>query len=670
MGYSIDPNTGVISGICVTAGVYNTQILATNSEGQVAATITWTINPPNLTGSVTLSSRAPQPGDNITCQPAASGTAHIAWTENKIFWPVDPANPTAPRNVTDLLNWSPGTTIPFTVPSRVGLYTYILRVVDDYYNYQDFPTTFQVSPQRDTLPFSTSFEDYLALNLSTQHGWLVWEGGANVTIEAALAYDGTKAVQMVGGFPRANLSKYFTDNSGTMFLDVYVKPAADANVVNSSVIDYNASRIGFVALGGGQAAIQVLNGDGAGGGTWTDSGFRFPITSANLSTSWIRLTVRHDYVGHKWDFYANGRRLVQGLNMTSNLLTSFSDMLWLGNSNSSEYFDMFSAVVTTPLPFPSVPTGLAATTPDSVNFSFTLSWTASTDQYGVSLYEVQRAVGTGSSVSLGTTAGTSWAMTGLSPSTKYTMQVRAMNVSGNWSAWSAPLVVTTPADTTAPTSPTSLTSTAIAPGNVVLVWGKSTDNVGVTGYTIYRGGLSIGNVAGGILTFKDTNGLSPLALSYTYTVKAGDAANNLSVAASLTVSLPPPSVPSGFVVSGTTPSSISLSWTAASGYGGVAGYAIYRGGALLTTTVTTSYTDPGLTLGTLYTYTVKSFDTLNQYSGASSPITASPTAPPGSDYDADGIPYAAEILLGTNPNSAAQTDSGNSEQLNTHAPAN
>ncbi len=84
----------------------------------------------------------------------------------------------------------------------------------------------------------------------------------------------------------------------------------------------------------------------------------------------------------------------------------------------------------------------------------------------------------------------------------------------------------TPTDTTAPTAPTNLKATAISPSQINLSWTASTDNVGVTGYNVYRGGTQVGTATG--TTFQD-NGLAQNT-SYSYTVKAKDAANNLSAA--------------------------------------------------------------------------------------------------------------------------------------------
>src|SRR5207249_385215 len=75
-------------------------------------------------------------------------------------------------------------------------------------------------------------------------------------------------------------------------------------------------------------------------------------------------------------------------------------------------------------------------------------------------------------------------------------------------------------DTTKPSAPTNLTATAASSSQINLSWTASTDNVGVTGYYVYRGATQVGNPSS--TTFNDT-GLSA-STSYSYTIKAYDAA--------------------------------------------------------------------------------------------------------------------------------------------------
>jgi chitodextrinase len=73
-----------------------------------------------------------------------------------------------------------------------------------------------------------------------------------------------------------------------------------------------------------------------------------------------------------------------------------------------------------------------------------LSWAASSDNVGVTAYDVLRATGSGSPTVVGTTSGTSLAVTGLAANTSYTFTVRARDAAGNTSAASAGRTVTTP----------------------------------------------------------------------------------------------------------------------------------------------------------------------------------------------------------------------------------
>lgn len=79
-------------------------------------------------------------------------------------------------------------------------------------------------------------------------------------------------------------------------------------------------------------------------------------------------------------------------------------------------------------------------------------------------------------------------------------------------------------DTQAPSAPTNVTATVQNASSALVSWTASTDNVGVTGYEIYRNGVKIGTSA--TTSFAD-NGLVG-STNYSYTIKAYDAAANLS----------------------------------------------------------------------------------------------------------------------------------------------
>jgi hypothetical protein len=86
-------------------------------------------------------------------------------------------------------------------------------------------------------------------------------------------------------------------------------------------------------------------------------------------------------------------------------------------------------------------------------------------------------------------------------------------------------------DTQAPTTPTNLSATAVSSSQINLSWTPSTDNIGVTGYRIYRC-QGAGCTPTAQLTTVATNSYSNTGLdantTYVYRVAAYDAAGNIS----------------------------------------------------------------------------------------------------------------------------------------------
>lgn len=86
------------------------------------------------------------------------------------------------------------------------------------------------------------------------------------------------------------------------------------------------------------------------------------------------------------------------------------------------------------------------------------------------------------------------------------------------------ITVSVDLDVTPPSIPTGLMASPFNSSRIDLSWGASTDNVGVTGYNVYRDGVLVGNSA--TTNYSDT-GLASQT-TYGYTVAACDAANNCS----------------------------------------------------------------------------------------------------------------------------------------------
>lgn len=81
-----------------------------------------------------------------------------------------------------------------------------------------------------------------------------------------------------------------------------------------------------------------------------------------------------------------------------------------------------------------------------------------------------------------------------------------------------------------------------------------------------------------------------------------------------------PSVPAGLAATRVTASEVVLGWSASSDDTGVAGYRLYRNGALAATVTATGTTDIGLEFATAYDYAVSAFDHSGNDSGASAPL--------------------------------------------------
>ena len=271
---------------------------------------------------------------------------------------------------------------------------------------------------------------------------------------------------------------------------------------------------------------------------------------------------------------------------------------------------------------PTVPTGLSSTTISSSQVS--LAWTASTDNVGVTTYKVYR---NGILVTLLGNV-TSYDDSGLSAATLYSYTISACDVWGNCSAQSAAISATTsaPPDTQAPTVPTGLTATAVSSTKINLAWTASTDNVGVTAYKVYSGGVlvaTLGNVTSSSRTNTPSN-------TYSYTVSACDAAGNCSAqstAASATTPAAPdtqaPTVPTGLTATTVSSSQINLAWNASTDNVAVTAYKIYSGSSLIATLGNVlSYKHNGLRTSTVYSYTVAACDAEGNCSAQSLSATA------------------------------------------------
>ncbi|CAH8711942.1 lytic polysaccharide monooxygenase [Paenibacillus thiaminolyticus] len=208
-----------------------------------------------------------------------------------------------------------------------------------------------------------------------------------------------------------------------------------------------------------------------------------------------------------------------------------------------------------------------------------------------------------------------------------------------------------PVDPTPPAAPANLAVSNVTSTSAILTWDASTDNAGVTGYKIYRGSTLAASTNGSTLTYT-LAGLTP-STSYSYSVRAVDAAGNQSASSNVVTftTLPPqpdtepPAAPSSLTASAITSSSVTLTWNASTDNVGVAGYRIYNGTALAGTTSGLNYTVSGLQPETSYTFTVVAFDAAGNVSLPSSALNVTTAPAPAATPWAPNTSYAAGALV-------------------------
>ena len=194
--------------------------------------------------------------------------------------------------------------------------------------------------------------------------------------------------------------------------------------------------------------------------------------------------------------------------------------------------------------------------------SATITWT--TDEPATSQVEYGTTTSYGTSTHVDSTLTTAHRMdlSGLTPGAAYDFRVRSADVAGNEAVSGNATFTTsgsTAADTTPPTVPSGLSARAVSNSAIDVTWTASSDDVGVTGYDVFRDGARVASVADP--RFSDT-GLAA-ATTYSYAVAAHDAAGNVSAQSAPATATTPPVLVAGtptlvqHIASSTNPIGIS-----------------------------------------------------------------------------------------------------------------
>ncbi|MFI2642256.1 fibronectin type III domain-containing protein [Streptomyces sp. NPDC018610] len=176
---------------------------------------------------------------------------------------------------------------------------------------------------------------------------------------------------------------------------------------------------------------------------------------------------------------------------------------------------------------PGAPTGVTATAGSAT--SVHVMWNAVSSGPGVRRYEVYRGPTRVKDVPASEHMTD---VTRLSPATTYVFTVRARDADGRLGPAGREARATTPAagaaDRSAPTRPLAPRGRTVGSRAVQLSWSASTDDREVASYDVYQGSTRIHSV-GGNQTATVVTGLRP-GTRYSFTVRARDAADNLSPA--------------------------------------------------------------------------------------------------------------------------------------------
>ena len=250
----------------------------------------------------------------------------------------------------------------------------------------------------------------------------------------------------------------------------------------------------------------------------------------------------------------------------------------------------------------------------------------------------------------------------------YSIALTDEEVAALYAAQSAAPEVT---DSIAPSAPLDLVA-GVQNTTVLLTWSPSTDNVGVTGYNVFRDSVKMGTVSSPGMTLTDL----PQLTTFTFGVTAVDEAGNESVMSTVIATTGQEAAPD--TIAPSAPGNLSgnpgahsvlLSWEASTDNRAVAGYVVYVDGTLVDTVGAgkTSILVSDLDAETPYFFEVYAFDLAGNISEVAD-ITISTIAEFDTGEDGlvayypfegnadDATPYANHGVIGGDPTFQTVTD--------------
>jgi len=265
--------------------------------------------------------------------------------------------------------------------------------------------------------------------------------------------------------------------------------------------------------------------------------------------------------------------------------------------------------------------------------SINLSWSASTDNKGVTGYRIERCQGFGCSnfVQTATSTGTTYGDSGLSPNTAYAYRVRATDAAGNLGAYSNTGSATTPLQTTPTSGTLTISPSSLSFGNVTV----GTTSSKTATFTASTAAVTISAATTTNQEFTLSGLTLPATIAAGKSISVGvnfKPTSSGSTSTRFSVTGNAQNSPEAFTASGsgvaTMQHTVGLTWSPSAS--AVVGYNIYRGTATggpyskvnSSPIVTTSYSDATVKSGTSYFYVTTAVNSSGMESSKSNEVRA------------------------------------------------
>jgi len=164
-----------------------------------------------------------------------------------------------------------------------------------------------------------------------QNGWeMLNDGSSGITDAAAGVHSGIQGLEISS---QDTVDKSLdAEGRRTVWLEGWYKTTPEPEYPELNLLDPGSSLVVFHSVDG----IACLDGDGAGGGTWTPTGVQVD------PSKWYRVTLKQNYEGQTWACFVNGDLKLSDLGFKDNIshLSGFRVQQGLNNDG---YLDDFSA---------------------------------------------------------------------------------------------------------------------------------------------------------------------------------------------------------------------------------------------------------------------------------------------------------------------------------------